>query len=637
MRNYFYIGVFLGSIVAAPVCAQEQGDEALPDLVIAEKARDTYITVLASGDDRTIAQTGQPIAIIGADEIERVQGADVTRLVERLPGVTLSRNGGLGAFTGMRVRGAGSEQLLVIIDGVRVADVAAPGGGFDFGTLLPAAIGKIELLRGSNSTIWGSDAIGGVLAASSDGLYGEQISAEYGGPSSVYFRASTRHPYGPISFALNAAYLDMGGISAAVGGAEPDGLKHWQVGGELSVSLTEGLNLRGSLRHDDARLEIDGFPAPDYVLADTQEYQDTRRSSGSVGLDYFGEEVELKARLALSETERELFDPAFGAAPAYTTKGRDLRAELRGSWYPADDFDLRFGAERSWSRFSTLFDQEREAASTGVYAQLGFTGDWIVANAGIRYDDHQGFGGEFVFGADARADLWEGWFLRASYGDAFKAPSLFQLHSDYGNSLLMPERSRGYDFGIGTGDRDDGFHVEISFYRRDSRDLIDFISCFGESEGICENRPFGTYDNVGRARAQGIEVEAAWQPIYALRLQGAYSYVEAVNRTPASANEGLDLARRPRHALSLSADWETPLAGLKLGADLRVVSSSFDDAGNFVRLDPYAVGTLRASIPLGSHVELYGRIENIWDEQYQTAAGYGTPGRSAYFGARATW
>ena len=103
------------------------------------------------------------------------------------------------------------------------------------------------------------------------------------------------------------------------------------------------------------------------------------------------------------------------------------------------------------------------------------------------------------------------------------------------------------------------------------------------------------------------------------------------------ANAGNDLARRPRHALTLSADWQTPLAGLALGVDLRAVSGSYDDPANLVRLAPYALGTLRARIPLTGSIELYGRIENVWDERYQTIAGYGTPGRSAYLGARARW
>ena len=144
--------------VAAPAYAADE------EIVIADTIRDDLITVVATGVSIPVDQAGQPVSIIAKDEIDRIQGADITRVLERAPGVTISRNGGVGGFTGVRVRGADAEQLLVLIDGVRVADAASPGGWFDFGNLLAGSIDKLELLRGSNSVVWGSQAIGGVLA-----------------------------------------------------------------------------------------------------------------------------------------------------------------------------------------------------------------------------------------------------------------------------------------------------------------------------------------------------------------------------------------------------------------------------------------------------------------------------------------
>ena len=116
------------------------------------------------------------------------------------------------------------------------------------------------------------------------------------------------------------------------------------------------------------------------------------------------------------------------------------------------------------------------------------------------------------------------------------------------------------------------------------------------------------------------------------KVQASYTYLTATNRLT-----GKDLARRPRNLVSASADWTTPLGGLALGADLRLVGDSFDDRGNFTALDGYGLLTLRASVPLGEHLELYGRVENVTDAQYQTVAGYGTYGRSAYGGVRVRW
>lgn len=616
---------------AAPSFAREGGESAI---VLVDEVRDTSITVLASRDKALLERTGLPVSIMGADEIERVQGADLSRIVERLPGVTLSRNGGLGAFTGLRVRGAEAEQLLVLIDGVRVADTASPAGGLDFGTLLPAAIAKLELLRGANSTIWGSDAMGGVLAVETGANVPWSGSAEFGGPETLYLQGAASDVAGPINYGLDAAYLHSQGISSAAAGDEPDGMRQWQLGGHARLALGGGWSTYAQVRHVDARLDLDGFPAPDFALADTQEYQETRRTSGLARFRYIGEAVQFNGSWSLSDSSRTSFDPDSGLSPSYTAQGRDERVALRGNWRLAQMLQLHFGAERAWSRMETIFDREKRTSTTGVYAQTGIGLGPLVMNAGLRFEDHQDFGEAWAAGADAAVHLGDGWRLRASFGEGFKAPSLFQLYSDYGNAALRPERSTAFDAGIELRDRNASSFLALSIFRRNSSDLIDFVSCFGASDGICADRPFGTYDNIGMGRAEGFETEAAIDASDRLRLQANYSYVETVNRTAGTANRGNELARRPRSAANLSADWQAPLAGLALGADLRIVSSSFDDAANLVPLDGYAILTLRASLALDQDIELFGRIENLWDERYQTAAGYGTPGRGAYLGAR---
>ena len=636
MRKLFAKLPFL--IVLWPGGAFAQQGAQDQTIIIADPVRDSSITVIASGLDDRISGTGQPVSIIGADEIAQIQGGDIARAVERLPGVTLNRNGGPGGFTGVHVRGSDAEQLLVLVDGVPVADPAAPANGFDFGTLLPGGIDKIELLRGSNSTIWGSEAMGGVLEVTTAARDGAGANAEYGAPRTWYAQGYVTRSSRSLSYGLNGAFLDSRGISAAAGGAEPDGAREWQLGGHAQAELAHGLTVRAGLRHFESRLDLDGYPPPDYLFGDTAEWQDTRRTAAYAGLDFdHGGDVRLRGMWSLSDTQRDSYDPTIGSMPTYTTHGRDQRAELRGKWGFANDFALRFGGEHRWSRFDTLFDSARSMDSSGAYAQLGFDNATVLVNAGARLDDFQGFGSHWSLGADGAIRLGAGWRLRASYGEGFKAPSLFQRFSDYGNTALRPELSRSFDGGVELGDRNAPMHFALSVFRRDSSDLIDFVSCYGGSSGLCAGHPDGVYDNVGTARAQGVELEAGARATDTLRLEGVYSYVEATNRTPGAANQGNDLARRPRHALTLSADWITSLAGLALGADLRAVSSSYDDAANLVRLDGFATGTLRASVPLTDNVELYGRIENLWNERYQTVAGYGTPGRSAYLGARATW
>jgi len=596
------------------------------------RAPETTITVLANGTRESVRSTGQAVKVFALDDIERVQGPDLTRLLERSPGVSLSRNGGPGNFTAARVRGAEGEQLLVLLDGVRMADPASPGGGFDFGNLLMGNLAKVELQRGSNSTIWGSQALGGVLAATTRDEPSLRSSAEYGGNETFYGTAAIGRDIGPARFSLQGGHFDSEGLSAAAAGTERDGFRQTELGGHLQVVLVEGLTAFATGRYADGRLEIDGFPAPAFTLADTAEYQDTQQVSGATGLKFASATLDLQATVSLADAERANFDPAFGTAPFFTTDGESERTELRGRWRFAEGLALDFGAEREWQRFATLFDPVRRTAIAGAYGQLDYDRGRLHLAAGLRRDEHRDFGAEWSLGADAAYELAGGVRLTASYGEGFKAPTLFQLHSDYGNVALQPERSRSYDAGIGFEGGDLAFAL-IAF-RRDTKDLVGFVGCFGVTSGICTGRPFGTYDNIGRARAQGLEAEGRVEVIEGLALGAAYTLLDAEDRTPGGASRGNALPRRPDHALTLSSDWRASGAW-RFGADLRVISASFDDAANLVRLGGYEVLTVRGEWDASDAVTLFGRVENAWDESYQTAAGYATPWRGAYLGARA--
>lgn len=622
MRKYlFLIGSFL---VSQPLCAQEEGTL----LPIADPIPETTITVTATGTRSEIEDTGQAVTVIGEEEIEQVQGADIERVLRRAPGVTFTRNGGPGGFTGMRVRGASADQLLVLIDGVRVADPGAPGGGFDFGNLLAGNIEKLDLLRGSNSTIWGSDALGGVLAVSTRASSEWTASAEYGADDTAYLTAAGGASGERFFLGGSGSWYRTDGFSQAAGGTEADGFEQWAANAQARAYLSDRFELFARGRWAEGDLEIDGFPPPRFVLADTGEAQDTRQYSGAAGAVYDTPTLFVQASYSFADTERALFDPASGPAPSFTTDGHSDRAELRGEWRPLGPFILNFGSEGEWTDFSSSFDAPRSTRIFGAYAQAGVELGPLAGHIGLRHDDHARFGGATSFGADVSYAIAPELRLRASVGEGFKAPTLFQLFSDFGNAALQPERATSYDLGLAWRTRAAPSYAAITLFRRDSEGLIDFVSCFGVTTGICAGRPFGTYDNVGRARAEGFEIELGAAPAERLQARAVYSYVRARDR-----ELGLDLARRPRHALTASLDWTTPL-GIVLGGDVRLVGDSYDDAGNFVPLDGYALADVRASWPLGERVEVFGRIENVTDADYTEVAGYGTRGRAAFLGAR---
>jgi vitamin B12 transporter len=609
MKYLFLLGCSVA--VASPAIAQERDDLATrPKAILLDKGnRNSEITVIATGSSGRISETGQSISVVIAEEIDRIQGADFTRTLERLPGVSFSRNGGLGAQTGLNVRGANADQVLVLVDGVRIADYASTGGGYDLGNLLSGNLSRVELLRGSNSVVWGSQAIGGVLAVQSREVDGFAGSLEYGTYDTLLANATAGIAGDRLAASLSAGYARTDGFSAQAGGTEADGYEQWSLAGRARYALTSELSLRAAGRYADSHLGID-LLGPDSV-----DFQDTREASARLGLDYASDTFDLTAGLAFADVRR---DYVGGFGPSSFT-GRSWTAELRGRADLSDEFALEFGADTDWTRSTSSFDPAASARQSSAHALLGWYGDGRSLAAGVRIDDHDRFGTHATFGANGSFDLGEGWRLRASFGEGFKAPTLYQLYGGFvGNTALQPETSRSYEAGLEKGDRNAQLHLALTGFRRDSRNLIDLDSSF-------------VYQNVAKARAQGFELELAVRITPQFRAQAAYTYLEARDLTATR-----DLARRPRHMLALSADWETPLAGLTLGADVRLQGDSVEYSffGTPTRLDGFAVTTLRASLPLGERFELYGRVENVGDVRYQTAAGFNTPGRSAYAGVR---
>lgn len=622
-------------MVSAPVAAQETGQE----IFFGDNRVAGVTTITVTGTPIETEDTGQPVSIIAREEIEQVQGDDITRILQRVPGVTVSRNGGIGSFTGVRVRGAESEQLLVLIDGVRVSDPASPAGGFDFGNLLPATVAQIDLLRSSNSTVWGSDAVGGVLAVRTRSDSGIDGSIEFGAREtfSASVSGSMESEFGFLSLA--GGYYTTDGFSSAASGTEADGFEQFAVTTRGRVFLSSTTELFANGRFAEGDLEIDGFPFPAFVLADTDEFQETSQYSGAIGLLHDSGPLFVQASYSFADTERANFDPALGTEPGFVSDGHSDRLEIKGEYRLIGPLLMNFGADSEWTSFETNFSARADTRIVGGYVQAGIEFGGLSGHVGLRQDDHARFGSATSFGADASYEALPELRIKASIGEGFKVPSLFQLFSDFGNQVLVPEKSTSYDLGLAYRDRSAPAYAAITLFRRESEDLIEFVSCFGETSAICADRPFGTYDNVAAARAQGFEIEGGATLGNALRVRLAYSLIDSEDRVSSTA-----LARRPRHNANLALDWDSArgsgdLLRPRLGADMRLGSDSFDNAANTVPLDGYVVVDLRAELPLArvqgdKAIVLFARIENIFDEQYQTAAGFAQAGRGLFAGAR---
>jgi vitamin B12 transporter len=591
--------------------------------VLAQSTSEDDVIVSATRVAQDAREVGQAVTVIDRAEIETRQTTVLSDLLATTPGVTATRNGGVGGFTGVRIRGAEAEQTLVVIDGVRVNDPSSPGGGFDFANLLSGSVDRVEILRGPNSVPWGSQALGGVVNIVTLQPTEEvriRANAEYGYADSVFATAGIAGSKGAVSGALNAGYLRTDGISSAASGTERDGYRQYGASGKLGVEFAPGvsLDLRGYWA--DSRVEIDGFPPPTFAFADTGEYSTTQELYGYAGLN--AEFGALKNRIAftIADIDRDNFDPAFGDAPSFIGRGRSERYEYQGEFRPVDAVRVVAGVERENSRFADGFDRF-STGITSVYGQLIVKPlEPLTLTGGVRHDDHDQYGGETTFGANAALALGTGTTLRASYGEGFKAPTLFQLYSDFGFRDLQPERARNFDAGVEQAFLDDRARVSVTYFNRRTRNQIDFdLGTF-------------TYRNIARTAADGVEFALALKPVDSVTFSANYTYTDANNRST-GANFGNLLPRRARDSVTANIDWRTPW-GPALGATVTHVGGTFDNLANTVRLDGYVLASLRAELPVGEHMSLYGRVENLFDEQYQTVAGYGTIGRAAYGGVR---
>ena len=648
----------VGLVLSAPALAQtakepigvcEDGqplsDGSCPDPALQGQAighrinRDIVVTATRAEQDRR--EVGQAITTINRDDLDRRQIVSVADILATTPGVSLSRNGSTGGLTYVRLRGAEADQTLVVIDGIRVNDPSSTGGAFDFANLLASSVERVEVLRGPNSVPWGSQAIGGVVniltadpARLASGDVTARAQTEYGYANQLYATAGLQGRTGILSGVLNGGYLRTDGISSAASGTERDGYRQIGASGRLGLAITDnvGIDLRGY--YADSHLRYDGFAnTPPFGPADGPQSGKTQELYGYAGAyaNLFEGRFRNRVAFTIADINRDNYDPDFPSI----ARGRSERYEYQADVRATDAVRLVAGAERENSRFNDG-DTFANTGITSVYGQaivkplrpLTLTG-------GVRHDDHDQFGGQTTFGADGALALDTGTTLRASYGEGFKAPTLFQIFSFYGNGRLDPETARSFDLGAQQSLLDGRASIGATYFNRRTRNQIGFRSCTRAEQAtagsICVGRPFGVYDNTARTRADGVEVELALQPVDALTLRANFTYLHARNRSPGA--NGLDLARRPGETASVDADYRFPF-GLRVGGTVLIVGDSFDDVGNFTRLDGYALGSVRASLPVGERLEVYGRIENVGNERYQTVAGYGTFGRAAYGGVR---
>ncbi len=585
------------------------------------------VIVTASRYERPLRETGSTVSVIDAAEW-RARGAQfVADALRSLPGVAVTQSGGFGGQSVVRLRGEEGYRTLVLVDGIRIADPAAPQVLTEMAHLGLAGISRIEVVRGPQSLMHGSDAIGGVINIIS-ARGGASDTAEFmlsgGSFGTIAASAAVSGKRGPFDAALSASGFSSEGFSAQPfgGSNERDGYDNATLHGVIGWQWRDDLRAEAVVRHSDASAQFDRFGDNDNVL-----YTEQTAARLSLAFTPAGGWQHLAA---ISQVSQNRADYAGGFPFIFGSRfdGTRLRAEYQAQGALAGG-TLIGGA-----------DFEREEASTdainatrelfGVFAEWsGAIGDDLFVSLGARHDNEKTSGGHFSLRATAAyfASVLEGaekMRFHASIGTGFRAPSLFErLDAFSGNPGLVEESGLGLDFGIEQEFFGGDLDISVTYFRQQIEDEIrfdpiGFTYIQSNSTSLSQGLEFGLHAMLGTST----------------HVELAYTFTDATIASN-DAEDGLPRARRPAHMFS--ARIQHDLAGGRGHLALSAAGAAETEDGFFIfrtDLPDYVILGADAAWNLADDLAFFVRGENLLDAQYQTVSGFNTPGVSVFAGLR---
>ncbi len=633
---------------AAGVAARAAGGEA----PAAAPDRPQRITVTASRIPAPVETVAEPVTVFtasrpggaadaeegnrySAGDIEARQYRSLLDVMRHTPGVSFVENGGEGSVTGLFLRGMGSGETRVLIDGMPVNDPSSIEGNFDFGFGHLDNIAQIEVLRGAQSTLHGSSAAAGVVAMQSrrgEGKATGFASAEAGSRGTLRTRVGSSAGSEKADYSFAGTLYHTDGISRADrrnGNTEKDAYEYG------SFNLRLGVNPSSCLRFDlfangfKGETEFDGsFPVMDDRLKTRLDRYMLRPQAT---LTLFDGAWEQKAGYGVLRTTRRNIDDN---TPGMDWNRTKFTGELRRFDYQSvlrlhETNTLLAGMDVEEESMETVEPWYGAAAparfsppavtTTGVYLEDRLAlRDVFFATAGLRYTDHETFGGRATWKTSALFVLPTGTRLKASAGTGFKAPTLYQLYDAWsGNAGLKAEKTLGWDAGFEQAFFDgDRLAFGASFFRNAVRDGVDY--------DLSANR----YRNIGDYRTWGVESFLALRLTDSVRFSLQHTWL----RTERSAT-GEELLRRPKHAASAAVDISLRDRGT-LTFGVQHVGSRLDSTR---RMPSYVTARVAASWKLNDHFEVFGRVENLLNRKYQQIDGYGTEGVGFFGGLTASF
>lgn len=620
--------------------------------------------VTATRSPLAISQAGSAISVITSEEIEKESIKTPAEVLRRVPGVTLVETGGPGGTTTVRIRGAEAGQTLVLIDGIRVNDPSSDSGEFDFSNLAAVDIERIEVLRGPQSALYGSDAMGGVIniiTRKGKGSPRISVGVEGGSYATKAGRAAISGSNGPVSYAFSTTGFDTSGFSrygyrigriedALSSPLEPDSAKRLGAAGRVTVAISPDVELEVGGYASSNKAQIDNSASSFEFLPDAPSRTQQRFFEGHSRLTANTFDGMLKNTFLVSgsRTDRDYRLIGSYGLPSlywddYGYQGDRLSAEYQGDLKLGTFGLLTFGAkaeqEHLVSTTRNVLPVETPESET-VDATQTTRSLYALHQFSLFENLHLSLGGRLdaiqdgdTFGTWRGTAAYEfvetGTKLRASLGTGAKAPTLYQKFDPFsGTSDLESERSIGFDVGVDQRLADDRVLLSATFFANRFRNLIGY----GVADTCRPEQTFGCFINVNRARTSGVELSADVQVIPSwLNIKASYTHLEAFDE-----ETDLRLARRPRDQGRLGFAM-TPIQGLSIEPSVVFVGSRFSSPGELYELAPYARFDVYADYKVNDTLSIYARAENLTDARYQEVYDYGTAGRSFYAGLRATW
>lgn len=608
------------------------------------------IIVTASRVPQDRLSVGSAIDVLDEEDIKTRQHAFMSNLLRDLPGLAVNRSGPAGAFTQVRLRGAEANHTLVIVDGIEAGD-PFNAGEFEFAHLLSGGVSRLEVLRGPQSALWGSDAIGGVInvvtgpSISSEGAWAEGF-AEGGSFGTVRGRASAGNVSARGSIRGSLAYSDIRGISASPTDPEKDGYDNLTASVFASFDVTETLTLSLAGRHISATAEEDaqdftfGSPTQGFVIDSDGERKSDRLYGRAVAdLSLLEGRWTHQLSAALTESENESFS---GGAFSFGSEGHKWDVEYK-TGYTFDSGESATHAVTGLLEYEDLTYENRGAGggpenqkqtggqwSAAVEYRLGLA-DQVFLSGALRHDDHQRFDNETTYRLTAAWAIPDtGFKLRSTYGTGVAQPGFFELFGFnpnffVGNPNLKPESSEGWDVGVDYSFADGRGLASLTYFDSNLKNEIftDF-SVF----------PFTVDNRTGTSTRDGVEFAFQVDALDELSLAASYTYTDAKD------DNGSREARRPKHLGSLNVTYRflknraTLDLGLNYNGTMQDNEFIFATPETLVTLDDYVLGTVAASYNVTDAVQVYGRVENLLGEDYQEVFGFASPGFGAYAGIR---